>query len=290
MSVEILTPTNRVNPSRFCSPIITLLPEEHLGDAGPALGLDHIHLALELTRQCNLFCKHCYVSARSDISDQFRVSAETWLKCLTDARHGGISSVQMIGGEATLHPALLRLVNRAGELLFRDIEVFSNATRLNAELLHAMRRSEASLATSLYGATAEQHDGFTRVTGSFARTCRNIRHALDQGISVRVAVVGYELDGRIVQETSQFARQLGVHKVSTDVVRTFGRGKSGGNRFKDCDACGVSVLRICSDGVISGCAMSREPSLGHVSAGVEAVLRKLAERRWARAHSVSAAT
>ena len=278
MNAESFALADKLNPSRVCRPILPLIHGDHLRHSGLAEEADRIFLALELTRRCNLFCKHCYVSARPDIRDQSYVSAETWLRCLNDARRHGVSSVQMIGGEPTLHPILSRLVGRAGQLAFRDIEVFANATRLDTDLLLIMRQNKARLATSLYGATAEQHDGFTRVMGSFAHTCRNIRHALAEGIDVRVAVVRHAHEVAIIEETSRFARLLGANEVSADVVRAFGRGKNSGSREMGCGACGVSVLRVCTDGEISGCSMSPEPKLGQISDGIEAALRKLTER------------
>ena len=236
---------------------------------------ESVLLALELTRQCNLLCQHCYVSANPFRNDQHHVSEEQWLQCLNEASANGIERIQFIGGEATLHSSLCTLIKRTGELGFADVELFSNATRLNSSLLRALRRNTVRLATSLYGDDVQLHDSFTGVKGSFERTLRNIERAIDLGISVRIAVVRDSNEREIIENTIEFARKLGVEFISADVVRAFGRGKRSGNTVRNCDACGVSVLRVCSDGRISGCSMSGKPSLGTIQAGLRKALQQL---------------
>ncbi len=267
-----------VKASRFCTPIITkALTENITNSTTTKRDIEGVYLALELTRQCNLHCRHCYVAAAPGVKDHHYVSRKSWLACLADAQHLGIPRVQFIGGEPTTHPLLPTLMEHARLLAFCGIELYSNATRLNAKLFDSMRQNKVSLATSLYGASAELHDRFTGVDGSFARTRDNIEHAVSLGIPVRVAVIRYEHEGQILDEAYEVARRLGVLEVSIDVVRAFGRGRRRETWAAGCDACGVAVLRVCSDGTISGCAMAREPKLGHIDGGLEPALKKLAD-------------
>jgi MoaA/NifB/PqqE/SkfB family radical SAM enzyme len=217
--------------------------------------------------------------ASPTVNDLGIVSRNTWLACLAEARSLGIASLQIIGGEPTIHPALLLLIKRARAYGFENIELFSNATHLTKKVLKIMRQNGVALATSLYGANVDEHDHFTTVKGSFSRTCRNIEHAVSLGIKVRVAVVRYQHEGPIVERTRDVALRLGVGDVSTDVVRAFGRGRDADTWERGCEGCGISVLRVCSDGVISGCSMDRQPELGHVTTGLTAALRNLRNRQ-----------
>ena len=270
-----------VAPSRTCKPSISIAGMYGSGKAElrTTTAPEPVLLALELTRQCNLQCHHCYVSAGPTINDGHYVTNDQWIHCLREAKANGIERVQFIGGEATLHSFLSALIDQAGKLRFADIELFSNATRLSDSLLDTLQRNAVRMATSLYGANSELHDQFTNVSGSFARTRRNIERALAVGIAVRVAIVRNENENLIVDQTFTLAQKIGVKKISVDVVRAFGRGMQSGSDVSNCEACGVSVLRVCSDGLISGCSMSREPALGHVSFGLKPALGRLGARQ-----------
>ena len=232
-------------------------------------------LALELTRQCNLQCRHCYVFGGPRIRDRKTVSLSMWRACLAEAFGLGIRRVQFIGGEVALHPGLETLLYDATEIGFEEIELYTNATLLSDSILNAILESGAAVATSLYGGCAEDHDAFTRAKGSFSRTCRNIERLVDDGVRLRVAVVRQEGEDRIFGEGVAAARGLGVKNVSTAVVRAFGRAASGTSRFAGCAACGTSVLRACPDGSVSGCSMSPNPRLGHIETGLGPALMKL---------------
>ena len=266
-----------VTPSLTCKPgiLVAAMSDANSPELGEIPSSGSVLLALELTQQCNLRCKHCYLSAGPSISDRHKVSKELWIRCLIEAKRSGIERVQFIGGEVTLHPLLCTLIERAGNMQFRDVEVFCNATRLDNTLLDILGRNSVRVATSLYGANGELHDQFTNVQGSFARTCKNIKRTLAAGIQVRLSIVRHRDETTIVEDSIKFARELGVQNISVDVVRAFGRGKQYGNTVKNCKACGVSVLRVCSDGVISGCSMSLKPTLGHIKVGVKPALEKL---------------
>ena len=196
----------------------------------------------------------------------------------------GIRRAQFIGGEATIHPDLETLLYDAAELGFEEIELYTNATLLSDSILNAVLESGAAVATSLYGGCGEDHDGFTRVKGSFSRTCRNIGRLVDEGVRLRVAVVRQEGEDRIFGEGVAAARELGIKNVSTAVVRAFGRAEGGTSRFAGCGACGTSVLRVCPDGSVSGCSMSPNPRLGHIGTGLGPALKKLMAGREQRGY------
>lgn len=275
MRHEIALSRASLAASYRCKPSVLIDNAEGVG-IGAAADTRRVYLALELTRQCNLSCKHCYLSSGPYVNNQSVVDAEMWMKCLTSARRLGIQYVQLIGGEPTLHSMILVLLDRANELDFRGIEVYSNATKIDEKLFSSMKENGASMATSLYGCTPLEHDTFTGVIGSFNRTCNNIARALSMSIPVRVSIVRGKEDRKLVERTVAFTRQLGVEHVSSDIVREFGRGKGFKSGARRCAGCGGSVVRVCSDGKISGCAMDAEPSLGHIRDGLSAAVRKLA--------------
>ncbi len=60
-------------------------------------------LWLEITGRCGLSCSHCY--ARSGPSGSHgTMTADDWRSVISQAAGLGVSMVQFIGGEPTLHP------------------------------------------------------------------------------------------------------------------------------------------------------------------------------------------
>lgn len=92
-------------------------------------------LWLEITGKCNLECVHCYANS-SPRADLFgRMSSVHWVNVIEAAAQLGCRSLQFIGGEPTLQPALDDFIVCARRTGFEQIEVFTNATALTERRL-----------------------------------------------------------------------------------------------------------------------------------------------------------
>jgi MoaA/NifB/PqqE/SkfB family radical SAM enzyme len=58
---------------------------------------------MDLTRQYQLNCTHCY-NGSGPGGGHGTMSREDWSKVLHQAATGGVRNVQFIGGEPTMHP------------------------------------------------------------------------------------------------------------------------------------------------------------------------------------------
>ena len=85
-------------------------------------------LWLEITGRCQLRCRHCYSESGPD-KGHGSMRTGDWRRVLDEAADLGVSDVQFIGGEPTLHPNLPELVLHAlGRGL--AVEVYSNLVRV----------------------------------------------------------------------------------------------------------------------------------------------------------------
>jgi radical SAM/Cys-rich protein len=73
-----------------------------------ATGIDI--LQLNITRRCNLACKHCHVNASPDRTEM--MSRETMDHCIRVAQAQGIAAVDITGGAPELHPDLEYLLRK----------------------------------------------------------------------------------------------------------------------------------------------------------------------------------
>ncbi|MHC0430796.1 radical SAM protein [Streptomyces sp. O3] len=148
-------------------------------------------LWLDLTRKCQLQCAHCYNASGPD-GDHGTMTREHWFEVLAQACKLGVSGVQLIGGEVTLHPHAIELAKRAWEVGLR-VEVFSNLVHVSDAWWELLQRDGMSLATSYYSDRAEEHNAMTG-RRSHGRTRANISKAVRLGVPLRVGVIGDDED------------------------------------------------------------------------------------------------
>tara|TARA_B100000609_G_C17218803_1_gene438460 strand:+ start:336 stop:1424 length:1089 start_codon:yes stop_codon:yes gene_type:complete len=150
-----------------------------------------LYTTIELTLTCNLRCVHCYNFDRSKpypkkVKDKELTPTEI-LSTIEQVGKAGCAFLTFTGGEAMLHPHLHDFV-RKGREHGMFVSVKTNGTLMQPQRAHAL--AEAGVTSSdisIYGGTAETHDAFTLVKGSFERTLKSIEYLQEAGIVVRIS-------------------------------------------------------------------------------------------------------
>jgi MoaA/NifB/PqqE/SkfB family radical SAM enzyme len=219
-------------------------------------------LALELTTQCQLECDMCYIDAGPS-GTHGTMNSTDWVRILDEAADMGVRTVQFIGGEPTLHPALPELIRHALSRALA-VEVFTNLVHVSDELWQLFAQPAVSLATSYFSDDPDQHNAITR-RPSHARTKANITKALKLGIQLRAGVIDLG-DGQRAEQGQAELVDLGVPKVGYDRQRHLGRASRDRHPSADqlCGRCGDGAAAIGPDGTLRPCSMSRWMSLGSV--------------------------
>ena len=111
-------------------------------------------------------CKHCYSSASSSLSPD-ELSTNEAFRVLDEIKAAGTRLIIFDGGEPTLRPDLLQLVSHATKVGLVPI-LGTNGTTMTTEMAGELKKAGLKMcAVSLDGVTANTHDGFRNVTGSF---------------------------------------------------------------------------------------------------------------------------
>ncbi|MDV9172954.1 radical SAM protein [Streptomyces sp. W16] len=218
---------------------------------------------LEVTGLCNEFCTHCYADS-SPKSTHGTMTAEDWLRVISELADMGVPDVQFIGGEPTLHPDLPKFIQHAYGLGL-SVEVFSNMTHIRDLLWETFVECDVRLATSYYSDSAEDHDAVTKLRGSHKRTRANIEKALALGVPIRGGVVAVRKEQRVFEATQDLL-SLGVETVGGDRMRAFGRGSSGAApTIADlCGHCAHKKCAILPTGDVAPCVLGRFLNIGNV--------------------------
>ncbi|MEU5159108.1 radical SAM protein [Streptomyces sp. NPDC020875] len=237
-------------------------------------------LSLEITGRCQFTCpSHCYAQAGPGRTHGSMNKAD-WCRVLEEAVLLGARTVQLIGGEPTLHPDFGDLVAHALGLGL-NIRVYSNSYRVRERHWAVLARPRVSLATTVYSDDPTEHDAITGRPGSHAATVGNVAEALRRGVDVSVTVV--DLGGGQRAEQARTAMlALGVGGVHLDRVRAVGNAARGNvTPFSAlCGRCGIGKAAILPDGSVAVCEIGRSLTGGSVAAGAS-LADVLASARWA---------
>lgn len=152
-----------------------------------------VNVTLELSTACNLRCAHCYNFDRKKTTrpktEHPPLNPAEIISLLSDLRAAGAVVVAFTGGEAMLHPHLLDFVRESRRLRLA-VRLKTNATLITKEKAAELFEAGVSdLETSVYGASAEVHDKFTRIPGSFEKTIEGIKNARNIGMVVSVSFI-----------------------------------------------------------------------------------------------------
>ncbi|GAA2210164.1 hypothetical protein GCM10009850_056230 [Nonomuraea monospora] len=226
-------------------------------------------LELELTQRCQMRCPSlCYADAGPTKGHGTMTRAD-WEHLIDTAPAAGITTIQFIGGEATLHPDFLRLAEHALGVGLR-VQVYSNLIRVTAPLWELYSHPNVTLATSYYSDMPDEHDKITGRAGSHAQTRANIVAALERAIPLKVAVVDLGEEAQRAQEARAEMITLGLPRVGpVDRVRAVGRATGHLRKEPDigelCGQCGDGRAAVSWDGDVRMCVLSRFlPSPGNV--------------------------
>ncbi|MFJ4921245.1 radical SAM protein [Streptomyces sp. NPDC088725] len=177
----------------------------------PAAGI--ASLELEITGKCQLSCTHC-LSESSPQATHGEMAPADWRTVITDAAALGIRTVQLIGGEPTVHPHWREFAELALSLGLH-VEVYSNLYKVHDDWWDLFTRDGVTLGTSYYSDDPAEHDRITQRKGSYTRTRCNIREAVNRGITVRAGIVDI-LPGQRVAEARAELESMGVRHINTD--------------------------------------------------------------------------
>lgn len=143
----------------------------------------------ETTQACDLACKHCRAEARPDRHPD-ELTTDEAKRLLTDLRRFGPIVFVFSGGDALKRPDIVELTRFGADLGLR-MAITPATTPLCTErrLRELYEGGMARLAVSLDGPTAEIHDDFRQVEGSFDHGLRILRTAREIGLSTQVNTV-----------------------------------------------------------------------------------------------------
>ena len=179
-------------------------------------------LFLEVSKKCNLRCKHCYNESSFSLNDG--LSTEDITNLITHAKSCGCYIFQITGGEPLIRKDIQEILERIGEKGFK-ITIFTNLTYLPTKLIVQLKKYHIKIVTGIDFFDSVKHDEFRGKQGALKATLKNVKKLKENGIEVRVNMM---IDGKSDSELERLINYLKCDlKVSyiADVIIPTGRGK-----------------------------------------------------------------
>lgn len=140
----------------------------------------------EVTQACDLACVHCRASAQPD-RHPAELSTEEGKDLIDQIAEMQVPVFVLTGGDPIKRPDLFDLIGHARSRGVRVSLTPSATPLLTREIVARLKEAGlARLAVSMDGATAETHDAFRGMSGSFARTLDAVRWANEIGLPVQI--------------------------------------------------------------------------------------------------------
>lgn len=143
-------------------------------------------VAWEITRACALACLHCRAEAQPR-RDPRELTTDEGLRLIDEVAAMGTPVLVITGGDPLMRPDCFEFIAHARA---RGLQVGFSPSATGRLTRDALRRARDAgthrLHLSLDGATAETHDRFRGVRGSFARTWQAIHAARDLDLPLQI--------------------------------------------------------------------------------------------------------
>jgi radical SAM protein with 4Fe4S-binding SPASM domain len=163
---------------------------------------------LALTYRCQNDCPHCYVGRPADFPE---ISTEQWKRVIDRCWELGIPHLTFTGGEATLRPDLVELVQYAEDVgLITGLQTHGRALRDREYLDQLLLAGLDHIQITLESHDAAIHDRMVGVEGAWQETVEGIKTVVDADVYMmtNTTMTTENLGG--IAETIAFAASLGV--------------------------------------------------------------------------------
>lgn len=203
-------------------------------------------IELVLGYECNCDCTFC-ASNPSILSN--RMSTEKAVAIMRDALKNGAAEIDFGGGEPTIRKDLPALVSAARAMGYKSIGVKTNGM-LFSYPDYAKKIMDAGVtrfAVSVWGASPEAHDAFSKIPGSFDRMEMGVKHLLDFGADVEMAaLLTSETVPRLLEIVNDFER-IGVRRFLLFLFCLFGSNDALPQLYPRLTAAGAAAAQAVQD-------------------------------------------
>ena len=176
---------------------------------------------IELTRNCNLFCKHCLNNSGKKVDNE--LTKQEVIDLINELSLSGVQEIRFTGGEPLLFKGIYEIINCAHNNGLRT-SLGTNATLITKDIAFNLKKSGLNNAVVSLDGTPKIHDSI-RGKGNFEKSMRGLNYLIETGIDVRVNSVIMKNNIKEVIELAKLLNKQGIKLFIRQFLST-GRGKN----------------------------------------------------------------
>lgn len=167
-------------------------------------------LTLEVTKQCNERCIHCYIPNERKV--HYKSLSITRIKeIINDFTLMDGKRILLTGGEVLMHKDLYECINYSIQKKLH-VTLLTNLTLLKDDFFSNFYKfkNDISFQVSLYSTNIDIHDAITKVKGSCLKTMSSINRLVSIGFEVHVSLPILKANKNSACEVIEYAKKWGL--------------------------------------------------------------------------------
>jgi radical SAM protein with 4Fe4S-binding SPASM domain len=177
-----------------------------------------------ITRQCNLSCRHCYLDAGPGRAGEDELTTPEARLLIDDLSSLGIPLLIVSGGEPLTRDDIWELLSHARDRGMA-LALSSNGTLITPGIARQLKRSGVEyVGISLDGADRETHEMIRDVPGCFDSALAGLGHCRDAGIKTGVRFTATKENYSDIDRMIDLSRRLGTDRFCVYWLVPSGRG------------------------------------------------------------------
>lgn len=166
-------------------------------------------VTIMLTKRCNLYCKHCIVSAGTLKEEEF-FSTEQVLSIIDKLGKCGLKNITLTGGEPLVRKDFKKIVSYIKEKWDMRIDLMTNGTLITKELAAFLSANIYSINISVDGAN-EESCSIIRGKGTFGKVINAINNLHGAGFeNITLSIVETQANLMCMDEFLELCNELKV--------------------------------------------------------------------------------
>lgn len=205
---------------------VELVPEYQKGNKAEIQCVSELYpngAFIELLDKCNMKCIHCYGGFDTQCTEY--MSLEKFKKLADDLVAINVTTLELSGGEITIHPDFIEIVKYALSSNFAKISLITNGSNISDELIDliAANPERFNIQLDLHGLTDEYLEWFMGAKHYLEHIKKNIRRVASVAKYFRVATIITRLNLHQFEDIADWVYGCGIRLYGVSLVIPIGR-------------------------------------------------------------------